>query len=97
MKKSVNFRRFIPVFEKQKRDDPSFTGDWEQIFVYRSNYISNVLAYALMSVQYYKDIDKLQEYVIIFEEKDKEEMRIAKRYLLKKTAFKVKFWCDKEK
>ena len=77
------------------RDDSSFTGDWEQIFVYRSSYISNVLAYALMRVQHYKDIDKLQEYVIIFEEKDKEEMRIAERYLPKKTAFKVKLWIHK--
>ena len=74
-----------------------FDIDWNKLYRHQDIFVSSVLGFALNCVQCYENVEKLQEYILVFEKDETEEMEIAKRFIPKKMGFKVKFWVNEEK
>lgn len=72
-----------------------FEVDWKKLYRHQDVFVSSVLGFALNCVQQYEQVNKLQEYVLVFEEDEAEEMKIAEKFIPKKIGFKVKLWMNK--
>ena len=72
-----------------------FEVDWKKLYRHQDIFVSSVLGFALNCVQQYEQVNKLQEYILVFEEDEAEEMKLAEKFIPKKMGFKVITWMNR--